>query len=299
MLLTPQTTPIQEVRDPLLDQCGVRLLVKRSDLVHATISGNKWYKLKYNLLAARQQGQKTLLSFGGAYSNHIYALAAAGDEYGFKTIGVIRGEACQPLNATLQFAVAHGMTLHYLNRVDYREKESSVLLKRLQQQFGQFYLLPEGGTNALAVQGCREMLEGVTEPFDIVACACGTGGSFAGVVAALNGQQQALGVAVLKGAGFLGNAVEHWVWQSIAQRQSNWRIEYDYHHGGYAKVAPELFVFMQRFEQMHGILLDPVYTGKLFFALYGLAAKGHFNRGTTLLAVHSGGLQGRTGFGLS
>ena len=299
MLSPPQATPIQEITDPLLDQCGVRLLVKRCDLVHATISGNKWYKLKYNLLAARQQGQDTLLSFGGAYSNHIYALAAAGDEYDFKTIGVIRGEARQPLNATLQFAVAHGMSLYYLNRVDYREKESPVFLQQLQQQLGQFYLLPEGGTNRLAVEGCREILEDVTEPFDIVACACGTGGSFAGVVAALHGQQRALGVAVLKGAGFLGDVVKEWVWKSVSQRFDNWQIEYDCHHGGYAKVTPELLVFMQRFERMHGIFLDPVYTGKLFFALYGLAAKGRFERGTTLLAIHSGGLQGRAGFGLS
>lgn len=299
MFITPQATPVQEIYDPLLDHHGVRLLIKRSDLVHPTISGNKWYKLKYNLLAARQQGYQALLSFGGAYSNHIHALAAAGHAYGFNTIGMIRGEAYQPLNPTLQFAVDHGMALHYLNRVDYRLKESVLFVEQLQQRFGEFYLLPEGGTNELAVQGCRELLADVVEPFDLVACACGTGGSFAGLVAALNGTHQALGVAVLKGAEFLRDAVQQWVLQSTRQQFDNWQIESDYHHGGYAKTTPELLAFMQDFEQLHGIPLDPVYTGKLFFALYALVKQQHFARGTTLLAIHSGGLQGRAGFGLN
>ncbi len=299
MLLTPQLTPIQEIFDPVLDHHGVRLLIKRSDLVHPTISGNKWYKLKYNLLAARQQGYQTLLSFGGAYSNHIHALAAAGHEYGFRTIGMIRGEAYQPLNATLQFAMDHGMMLHYLNRADYRLKESVQFVEQLQQRFGEFYLLPEGGTNELAVQGCRELLADVVEPFDLVACACGTGGSFAGVVAALNGKHQALAVAVLKGAEFLRDVVQQWVLQSTRQQFDNWQIESDYHHGGYAKTTPELLAFMRRFERLHGIPLDPVYTGKLFFALYVLVQQQHFARGTALLAIHSGGLQGRAGFGLN
>ncbi|MDZ4261198.1 MAG: pyridoxal-phosphate dependent enzyme [Pseudomonadota bacterium] len=299
MLLTPQPTPIQEINDPLLDCYGIRLLIKRSDLVHPTISGNKWYKLKHNLLAARQQGYQTLLTFGGAYSNHIHALAAAGHEYGFKTIGMIRGETYQPLNATLQFAVDHGMMLHYLNRADYRLKESVQFVEQLQQRFGEFYLLPEGGTNELAVQGCRELLADVVEPFDLVACACGTGGSFAGVVAALNGKHQALAVAVLKGAEFLRDVVQQWVLQSTRQQFDNWQIESDYHHGGYAKTTPELLAFVRRFERLHGIPLDPVYTGKLFFALYVLVQQQHFARGTTLLAIHSGGLQGRAGFGLN
>ena len=299
MLPPPQPTPIQEVRDPLLERCGVRLLVKRCDLVHPTISGNKWFKLKYNLLAARQQGFTTLLSFGGAYSNHIHALAVAGHEHGFRTIGMIRGEAYQPLNATLQFAVDHGMELYYLDRAEYRQKGSPALLGQLHHRFGRHYLLPEGGTNGLAVQGCRELLADVVEPFDLVACACGTGGSFAGVVAALNGDHQALGVAVLKGGEFLTAAVQELVWQNRAAQFDNWRIESDYHHGGYARTTPELLGFMQYFEQTHGIPLDPVYTGKLFFALYALVKQHYFARGTTLLAIHTGGLQGRAGFGLN
>ena len=358
MLLTAHPTPIQEVHDPLLDRHGVRLWVKRTDLVHPIISGNKWYKLKYNLLAARQQGYATLLSFGGAYSNHIHALAGAGREYGFRTIGMIRGEPCEPLNPTLQFAVEHGMELHYLNRADYRLKQSPQIIEQLHQQFGEFYLVPEGGTNALAVQGCSEMLTDVSDEFDVVACACGTGGTLAGVIAGLNGERRALGVAVLKGGEFLrdevqrlleGRNVQHNVNYEVIPPPSrstqragikglgggdqsavlnatqfgkyvfkspppnpllegggaktypfdNWQINCDHHHGGYAKATPELLAFMQRFEDEHGIPLDPVYTGKLLFALYELIGQQQFARGATLLAIHSGGLQGRAGFGLN
>jgi 1-aminocyclopropane-1-carboxylate deaminase len=299
MLLTPQPTPVQVLHDPLLDHHGVRLLIKRTDLVHPIISGNKWYKLKYNLLAARQQGASTLLSFGGAYSNHIHALAGAGREYGFKTIGVIRGEPCEPLNPTLQFAVEQGMELHYLNRSDYRLKQSPQIIELLHQQFGGFYLVPEGGTNALAVRGCSEMVADVSDEFDVVACACGTGGTLAGVIAGLNGERHALGVAVLKGAAFLNDEVRRLLLESRGQQFNNWDIECDYHHGGYAKTTPELLAFMQRFEDVHGIPLDPVYTGKLLFALYEMIKQQRFTPGTTLLAIHSGGLQGRAGFGLN
>lgn len=339
MLLTPQATPIQVLHDPLFDRHGVRVLIKRVDLVHAVISGNKWYKLKYNLLAAQQHGYKTLLSFGGAYSNHIHALAGAGHMYGFRTIGLIRGEPYQPLNPTLQFAVDHGMALHYLSRAEYRMKDSSAMIERLRQQFGDFYLLPEGGTNALAVQGCSEMLADVDADvdaeFDVVACACGTGGTLAGVVAGLKGTRRALGVAVLKGGEFLRDEVRRLLQEytrlarpderghspgylqnykeprhSGLRRNdestildgavfNNWQIECSHHHGGYAKTTPELMAFMQRFEQQHGILLDPIYTAKLFLALYTLVEQQQFARGTTLLAIHSGGLQGRAGFGLN
>lgn len=299
MLLTPQATPIQALHDSLFDRHGVRLLIKRVDLVHPVISGNKWYKLKYNLLAAQQQGFDTLLSFGGAYSNHIHALAGAGHVYGFRTIGLIRGEPYQPLNPTLQFAVDHGMALHYLSRAEYRMKNSPAMIERLRQQLGDFYLLPEGGTNALAVQGCSEMLADVDTEFDVVACACGTGGTLAGVVAGLNGKHRALGVAVLKGGEFLGDEVRRLLQESGEPQFDNWQVECGYHHGGYAKTTPELMAFMQRFEQQHGILLDPVYTAKLFLALYTMVEQQQFARGTTLLAIHSGGLQGRAGFGLN
>lgn len=292
MLLTPCSTPIQAIHDSLFDRHGVQLLIKRTDLVHPIISGNKWYKLKYNLLAARQQGYETLLSFGGAYSNHIHALARAGHEYGFKTIGLIRGEPYHPLNPTLQFAMDHGMALHYLSRTEYRLKHSAAMVERLRQQFGAFYLLPEGGSNALAVQGCSEML--ADDDFDVVACACGTGGTVAGVIAGLSGERRILGIAVLKGAEFLHDEVQRLLQEGGSSGFNNWRIECRYHHGGYAKTTPELLEFMQRFEHDHGVPLDPVYTGKLLFALYAMVEQQQFPRGTTVLAIHSGGLQGRS-----
>ena len=296
MQLTPQPTPIQEIHDVVFDQAGVRLLIKRLDQVHPVISGNKWYKLKYNLLAAREQGFGTLLSFGGAYSNHIHALAGAGAEYGFNTIGVIRGEEHSPLNPTLQFAVDHGMQLHYMNRLDYRRKDSAEIIDRLRAEFGDFYLIPEGGSNGLAVQGCAEIIDDIDQAFDVIACACGTAGTLSGLIAGLQGQRQALGVAVLKGAGFLGDEVRSLLSESANQQHENWQINLDYHFGGYAKTKPELMEFMRRFEAAHAVPLEPVYTGKLMFGLYDLIAANHFQRGQTVLALHTGGLQGCAGF---
>ena len=280
----------------MLDKAGVRLLIKRLDLVHPVISGNKWYKLKYNLLAAREQGHDTLLSFGGSYSNHIHAMAGAGAEYGFNSIGVIRGEEHTPLNPTLQFAVDHGMQLFYLNRADYRRKDSAEIIARLRAEFGDFYLIAEGGSNALAVKGCAEIIADIDQSFDVIACACGTAGTLSGLIAGLHGERQALGVAVLKGAVFLNDEVKALLAASGLPQFDNWRIELDYHFGGYAKTEPGLLEFMRRFETAYAIPLEQVYTGKLMFALFDLIGKGAFARGTTLLVLHSGGLQGRAAF---
>ncbi len=294
MLLIAHPTPIQEIHDARLEQAGVRLLIKRLGLVHSLISGNKWYKLKYNLLAAREQGCETVLSFGGAYSNHIHALAAAGHEYGFKTIGVIRGEAHCPLNATLQFAVDHGMRLTYLNREDYRRKASAEIIEKLKAGFGYFYLIPEGGSNALAVKGCAEIVSDIDESFDVIACACGTGGTLAGLIAGLEGKRRALGIAVLKGGGFLSDEVTKFFQMAIGRQYENWQMVLDYHFGGYAKTNAELIAFIRQFETEHGIPLEQVYTGKLMYALFDMIARGEFERGTSIVAVHTGGLQGRS-----
>ena len=298
MLLEPLATPVVELKEPLFKQAGVRVLLKRLDLVHPVISGNKWYKLKYNLLAARELGADTLLSFGGAFSNHIHALAGAGSCYGFNTIGVIRGEPHSPLNPTLQFAQSHGMQLHYLTRADYRLKHTPEIVERLRDQFGAFYLVPEGGSNALAVKGTAEILADVTEPFDVVLCACGTGGTLAGIVSSLQPESTALGVAVLKGGRFLYDDVRRLLADAQAASSNNWSLALEYHFGGYAKAPDELLVFMQAFEQRHNIPLEPVYTAKLMFAIYKMVERGEFERGTTLLALHTGGLQGRAGYGL-
>lgn len=293
MLIEPRPTLIQEIHDARLEQAGVHLMVKRLDLVHPLISGNKWFKLKYNLMAAREQGHETLLSFGGAYSNHIHALAAAGHEYGFNTIGVIRGEAHIPLNPMLQFAVDQGMRLFYLDRVNYRHKTSSDVIGKLKAEFGDFYLIPEGGSNALAVKGCAEIVTDIDETFDVIACACGTGGTLAGLVAGLAGKRKALGVAVLKGAGFLNNEVADLLQSAVGQVHANWRVNLDYHFGGYAKTSAELLDFIRVFEVEHGVPLEQVYTGKLMYGLFDMIAKGEFERGTRIVALHTGGLQRR------
>ncbi len=291
--LSAAPRPLQVVDDPRLRQAGVQLLVKREDLVHPVISGNKWHKLRYNLEAARSQGHHTLLSFGGAYSNHIHALAAAGRAAGFNTIGVIRGECYEPLNPTLQFAADQGMRLHYLNRREYRRKSSPELLDGLRRLFGAFYPIPEGGSNALAVKGCREIVADIDQPFDIIATACGTGGTLAGLVAGLEGRAQALGFAVLKGGAFLRDEVAALLQSAAEPPFGNWSINPDYHFGGYAKVKPELLAFMADFEARHAIPLEPVYTAKMLFGLFDLIAQGFFPRGTTIVAIHTGGLQGR------
>lgn len=289
--LASRPTPVQVIHDPLLERAGVQLLIKRLDQVHPAISGNKWYKLKYNLQAARDQGHDTLLSFGGAWSNHIHALAAAGHAGGFRTHGVIRGDEPRSLTPTLRFARDKGMVLHHVSRGAYRHRHTAAFIAALRAELGEFYLIPEGGSNALAVQGCAEIIAEIDQPFDVIACACGTGGTLAGLVAGLGGRRRALGVAVLKGAGFLYDAVRAW----LPAAYDNWHIDLDYHCGGYARTTPELLEFLHRFETRHAIPLEQVYTAKLFYALFDRAARGGFDRGTTVMAVHSGGLQGRAG----
>lgn len=291
-----EEAPLQKLEDELLQEQGVELWVKREDLLHPHISGNKWRKLKYNLQEARRQGHHTLLTFGGAYSNHIAATAAAGQEYGFKTIGIIRGEEHLPLNPTLSFATSCGMQLHYISREKYKLKADPDFLEELQQQFGQVYLLPEGGTNLLAVKGCTEIVQDIPIKYDYICSAMGTGGTLAGIVAGLAGERQVLGFPALKGGAFLKQEVEELVQAYSGHTYSNWQLITEYHFGGYAKVNPELLAFMEAFRQKHHIPLEPVYTGKMMFGLFDLIREGFFARGSRIVAVHTGGLQGNAGF---
>ena len=270
--------------------------VKREDLSDPAFGGNKWRKLKYNLVRARAQNQHTLLTFGGAWSNHIYATAAAGKRFGFSTIGVIRGEQQRSLNPTLAFARDCGMQLIYVDRKTYREKTSAHLIDSLRERFGDFYLLPEGGSNTLAMQGCAEIVTEIPEPFDVITVACGTGATLAGMVTALNADRHATGFAVLKGAAFLIDEVAGMLDQGGCGDRTNWHIETGYHFGGYARTTPELLAFIRRFKTDYGITLDAVYTGKMFYGLFDLVRKGVFERGTRIIAVHSGGVQGNAGF---
>lgn len=267
----------------------IQVTIKREDLLHAQISGNKFRKLKYNLIKARQFNQRTLLTFGGAYSNHIAAVAAAAHEFGFNSIGIIRGEELADKidqNPTLHKAHQHGMQLHFVSRADYRRKTESEFIKQLIEQYGEFYLIPEGGSNHLAVQGCAEILTTHDrQQFDYVCCAVGTGGTLAGIIESSAPSQTVLGFAALKGD-FLQAQIQQWT------GKTNWRLISDYHCGGYAKTTPALLHFIQQFYQRTGIPLEPIYTGKLMFGLLDLIQRGYFAPHSRILVIHTGGLQG-------
>ena len=288
--------PLQKLHDPLLEVHEVSLWIKREDLLHPHISGNKWRKLKYNLQAAREQRKSTLLTFGGAYSNHIAATAAAGKEYGFKTVGIIRGEEHLPLNPTLSFAATCGMEMHYISREKYRHKSDAAFLEEIAVQFNNPYIIPEGGTNNLAVKGCTEIVHDIDINYDYISCAAGTGGTMAGIIAGLECKKLVLGFPALKGGEFLEKEIEELVYNYSGQEYSNWRLVTDYHFGGYAKVKPELVEFIKAFQEQHQIPLEPIYTGKMMYGLYDLIKKGYLEKGSTIVAVHTGGLQGNAGF---
>lgn len=285
----PLNVPLQKVTDSLIEEKALSVIIKREDLIHERISGNKWWKLHYNLDQAAAKQCSTLITFGGAYSNHIAATAAAGKQYGFQTIGFIRGEANQPLNPTLKYAVECGMKLHYVSRSDYRDKTSKAFAVKYLSDFSDYYLIPEGGTNLLAVKGCEEILSDVEIDFDFVCCAVGTGGTISGLINSLKPHQRALGFPSLKGADFLTEEIAKYV------NNSQWSLNLDYHFGGYAKVNTALIDFINTFKKTHHIPLDPVYTGKMMFGLWDLIEKDYFRRGSTIIAIHTGGLQGIEG----
>jgi 1-aminocyclopropane-1-carboxylate deaminase len=272
-------TPLVEVRDRRL--AGVRLLLKRDDLADPDLPGNKWRKLKYNLVAAREQGHDRLLTFGGAFSNHIRAVAAAGERLGFDTVGVIRGEERLPLNETLAYAVQRGMRLVYLDRSTYRRKTEPEVVAELLREFGPAYVLPEGGSNTLAVLGCAELPGEIDVPFDVICCACGTGGTLAGIAAGLR-HQRALGFSVLNGGPFLDDEVRRLQGEHAT---ANWSIDYDFHFGGYAKRTPVLDAFVADFQARHDVPLDWVYEAKMMYGLYTRIADGVFPEGTVVVAV--------------
>lgn len=269
----------------------IELFLKREDRIHPFVSGNKYRKLKYNLIEAEKQGFETLLTFGGAFSNHIAAVASAGSGLGFKTIGIIRGEELEGKigdNPTLKFAKQNGMHFKFVSRDAYRAKHSEVFQNELKEEFGDFYTIPEGGTNALAIKGCREILTDTDAQFDYVCCAVGTGGTIAGLINCLKPGQQVLGFPALKG---------DFLQQDISKFATNnqWELITDYHFGGYAKINAELVAFINRFKAQNHVPLDPVYTGKMLFGIFDLIEKNYFPKGAKILAIHTGGLQGIDG----
>ena len=290
-------TPVVKIHSELLIAKGVELFVKREDLNHPTISGNKARKLKYNLEKAREEEYDTLLTFGGAYSNHIYATAAAGAAYGFKTIGVIRGEETLPLSPTLQFAQDQGMTLYYIERTKYRLKNSLIVMNALQKKFGRFFTIPEGGSNQEAIVGCAEMINEVEDSYDYYFVSVGTGGTLAGIIEGLGGKGKIIGFSSLKGE-FLTVEVSSLLSANGFKTYDNWEINGKYHFGGYAKFPNELKDFMCTFEETHGFQLDPIYTAKAMYGALDMIKQDMISSGSKVLFLHTGGLQGRKGFGL-
>jgi 1-aminocyclopropane-1-carboxylate deaminase len=288
-LLLYNATPIQELTSDLLSKQRVRLLIKREDLNHSFVSGNKWWKLKYNLEEAVRLGHDTLLTFGGAYSNHIFATAAAGKELGLKTIGIIRGEETLPLNHTLAFAESCGMKLHYVSREAYRKKSEPEFIKQLHTQFEIFYLIQEGGTNELAIKGCSEFAAQLNREidFDYVCLPVGTGGTMVGLIEGLDPSKKIIGFSSLKGGEFLVDEIK----KMISPERDNWIINTDYHFRGYGKVTPELKSFIEQMKIQHQLPLDVVYTGKMLFGVFDLITKNYFKEGSTILVLHTGGMQ--------
>lgn len=284
----------QLVELPILVEKKVTLFVKREDLIHPFISGNKFRKLRYNLSEAKRLGYDTLLTFGGAFSNHIAATAYAGKEHGFNTIGIIRGEELVDQwqdNPTLTWAKEQGMQFKFVSRPTYSAKESPEFLKRLKEEFGAFYSIPEGGANALAVKGCEEIVKDSDTKFDIICVCVGTGGTIAGLINSSGTHQKVLGFPALKGD-FLRKDI-----CKFAQRE-NWNLNAEYHFGGYGKVTKELINFINDFKSKTTIPLDPVYTGKMLFGIIDLVRKDYFEPNTKILAIHSGGLQGIAGMNI-
>lgn len=281
-------SPVEPLKDDRLRAAGVDVWLKRDDLIHPDVPGNKWRKLKYNLAEAARAGQTTLLTFGGAYSNHIRATAAAGRYCGFSAIGIIRGEEHLPLNPSLSFAVDHGMRLSYINRADYRHKGDAEIIGSLRQQFGEFYLIPEGGSNDLGVRGCAEIPAEIAMDFDTICCACGTGATLAGVAADLHDSQRALGFSVLKGGEFLERDVAEMQQAAFGRQSANWRIEHRFHFGGFARRNAELDNFIADFAARHCLALDWVYVAKMMFGIYSLARQGAFSPGSRVIAVITG-----------
>jgi len=280
---------LTKIDDPLLAQYQIELWMKRDDLLHPIVSGNKWRKLKYILDHALSLGADTIISMGGAYSNHLHALAYVGKVLGLKTIGLVRGEQPETLTPALLDMKRWGMELKFVSRSDYRLLRQYKGWRDLPGlKIGQYWLT-EGGAQALALKGVAELIADIDVSFDMLCVPCGTGTTLAGIVEAVPEQVSVLGFAALKNAGFLTEDVE----ALLSQPRNNWQINLGYHFGGFAKITTELNTFIEDFELKTTISLEPVYTGKMMYAVYDLIKKHYFKPGRRIIALHTGGLQGK------
>jgi 1-aminocyclopropane-1-carboxylate deaminase len=282
-------SPVEQIDNALFQKKQIQLFIKRDDLIHPFISGNKWRKLKYILRKAELENKDHLVTFGGAWSNHLLATACAAAKFEFKSSGIVRGEPVN--NELLNLCRLFGMHLEFTDRTSYRDKPG-LFRKHFEDKSGAFFI-DEGGASPEATQGCSEMVDELEQEYNYLFCACGTGTTAAGIIKGLNRLNHNTrfhGIPVLKDQGSLMHVIN-----SYLNKESYFELHRDYHFGGYAKITPELVQFIREFSSSTGILLDPVYTGKLFYAIYDLAKKDYFKPGSTILAVHTGGLIGLLG----
>lgn len=291
------TSENQQIFLRILKEKDIQLFIKREDKIHPFVSGNKFRKLKYNINESKKLQKDTLLTFGGAFSNHIVATAVAGKLSSLKTIGIIRGEELGKdlektlsKNSTLREAHNNGMQILFISREDYREKSSNEFIQKLKNKFGDFYLIPEGGTNDLAIKGCKEILTEKDEKFDYICSAIGTGGTISGLINSVKNYQKVIGFPALKGD-FLEQEIKQFV-----KRNDNWNLQTEYHFGGYGKYNSDLIRFINEFKEQTQIPLDPIYTGKMLFGILDMITKNQFPKGSKILVIHTGGLQGIDGF---
>jgi len=282
-------SPVHQINDKLFDERGLKVFIKRDDLIHPIISGNKWRKLKYILKRAQSENKNHLVTFGGAYSNHLLATAAAAAKFGFTSTGLVRGEEVE--NDTLFLCKLHGMHLIFTSRESYRDKEA--LFNKYFGDDNNAFFIDEGGASAEGAKGCSELVEELTEIYDQLFCACGTGTTAAGIINGINAHHlptEFHAVPVLKNGDFMANEINQFL-----TIPTNYHLLTDYHFGGYGKVNNELITFVKNFVAKTGILIEPIYTGKMLYAIYDLAAKNYFKPGSRILAIHSGGIWGLLG----
>ncbi len=282
-------SPVHQINDKLFDEQGLTVFIKRDDLIHPIISGNKWRKLKYILKKAQSQHKSHLITFGGAYSNHLLATAAAAAKFGFKATGFVRGEEVE--NDTLFLCRLHGMNLIFVDRDSYRDKPA--LFKKHFGDDTTAFFIDEGGASAEGAKGCSELVAELAQQYDHIFCACGTGTTAAGIINGLqeyNLPAEFNAIPVLKSGELIKEEIDR-----LLVTPTTYQLHTDYHCGGYGKTAPQLITFIKGFIASTGILIEPVYTGKMLYAVYDLAAKQYFKRGSRILAIHSGGIWGLLG----
>ena len=284
-----------KIDEPFINERGVELWLKRDDLLHPVISGNKWRKLKFILHHALSLNTRKVISMGGAYSNHLHALAYIGNQLGIETLGKIRGERPELLNPSLTDMLEWGMSLDFISRSEYREFRTYRQYTALPGLKPGEYWLPEGGALELALQGVAELVAEIDIDYDVLCVPCGSATTMAGLITAVAEDKRVLGFSALKGANFLNSEVNSLL-KGRGGDNKDWFIHLQYHFGGFAKISSDLLDFILQFEQAHSIKLEPVYTGKMLYAIYDLISQGYFKSGQTIIAIHTGGLQGNRGF---